>query len=79
FYVKSTFNWDHITTRFLDLYEATVDQSQISVKESVPIHPNLGTSAMLDEVVTYVKYLDKDITLTPNQTTTPTEAKTSHP
>lgn len=78
-YVKSTFNWDHITTQFLDLYEASVDQSQISVKESVSIHPNLGTSAMLDEVVTYAKYLDKDIALTPDQTPTPIEAKTSHP
>jgi glycosyltransferase involved in cell wall biosynthesis len=76
-YVKSTFNWDQITTRFLDLYEAAIYQPQTSVKESVSIRTNLGGSAMLDEVATYVKYVDKDRTLTPGKTATPIKAKTS--
>ncbi len=78
-YVKSTYNWNHITTRFLDLYEAIIDQPQISVKESMPIASSLGTSTMLDEVPTRLKYVDKDIALMSNKTTAPTEAKTSYP
>ena len=78
-YVKSTYNWDQITTRFLNLYEATADQSQISVKEPMPAHASLGTPAMLDEVVSRVKYVDKDITFAPSKTTVPAEAETSYP
>lgn len=76
-YVKSSYNWDTITDRFLDLYEAIVEQSQSSVKEPVPLQASLSTSAMLDEVVSTVKYVDTDITFTPSNPTMPAEAKTS--
>jgi glycosyltransferase involved in cell wall biosynthesis len=59
-YVTSHYNWDVITTQFLDLYEATLTQSEVSSKKIVPVVTPEDESITLTDRVTCVRYTETD-------------------
>jgi glycosyltransferase involved in cell wall biosynthesis len=49
-YVHANYNWEQITTRLLDVYEAMLKQSKVSAKRVTPANTNQSDFATLTEV-----------------------------
>ena len=60
-YVRASYNWNQITSRFLDLYRSVLDQPTGSVQALEPTYLTHRRSAMLTTAVTQFKYMEEDV------------------
>lgn len=76
-YVRASYNWEQITTAFLNLYEDVLTQPRTALADAqVAVQLNQGSSTLSIEANTQFKYVDGDSTAEESRPVGPTKTTT---